>query len=82
MVCRYHGEKLSAFGGPPTIKRPRSDDANSAFRITTVYDSPEITDPDEQLLRRNESTHLKHRSRNTTFVRSADRLGGGSSRTN
>jgi len=61
----YHGEKLQAFSGVPTAKKPKTRRAPGEVFISTVYDDPETTDPAEPLLRRSEPTQLKYRPSST-----------------
>ena len=51
----YTGEKIQRFG---LIKRSRKDEPG---HISTVYDNKNETDPQEPLLRRQGTHHLKHR---------------------
>ncbi|ESP00950.1 hypothetical protein LOTGIDRAFT_207744 [Lottia gigantea] len=54
----YYGEKLQRF--QPSVRKIPKIEKNEHL-ITTVYDNPAVTDPDEPLLRRNEPYIIKHR---------------------
>ncbi|XP_076440180.1 G patch domain-containing protein 3-like [Babylonia areolata] len=55
----YRGEKLMRYG----LSAQRKRKANSDVLISTVYDTPDDTDPLEPLWRRNDPSHIKHRDR-------------------
>ncbi|XP_067672392.1 G patch domain-containing protein 3-like [Haliotis asinina] len=53
----YHGEKLIRFGAENTKRQF----IRTETLITTKYDDPDVVDPPEKLLRRNNHYGLKHR---------------------